>query len=54
MQTSSVQTDLPEFYRSLYDSDDENSDDEEPTGNGHCVETAPVEGIYTYVYTRCS
>jgi hypothetical protein len=39
---NSDQTDLPEFYRSL-DSDDENSDDEEATENGHCVDTKPEE-----------
>lgn len=43
LQGSSVQTDLPEFYRSL-DSDEENSDYEEATENGHSVDEKPKEG----------
>ena len=45
---NSDQTDFPEFYRSL-DSDDENSDDEEATENGHCVDTKPEEGTHTHI-----
>ena len=42
--SSSVRAEPPVFYPSLYDSDDENADEEELAENENCVEPPATEG----------